>query len=262
MQDFLNPLKQKNKISGEELSVDPKVINLPALCLPSREDGFRHGVATDFIEDFWDQRKNQEQHYAFLSKTKNCTGCVAEALRAGGLDSYIESPNVWFIQDAKTLLAWVRKAKAKIDELNALEDDIYARMLRLIQDPDVMLNLPQGIPSFEEWKEDSDEVVSHRLVAQRKEQVAELDTLLKAYPNATNNLDRFVLLIKMQSLVYSHMTKKPRSDRAAAVKRLGARVTLVLWGVSYDVKNVQYNSTEESDQALREYSQAMRELAW
>jgi hypothetical protein len=212
-------------------------IKLPTLSLPPSDEGFRHGVDVDRIERFWKRRSNldvanRERKYAFLSKKQNCTGCVVEALRAGGLDCYIEKPNNWFVQDAKTLLTWVREAEAKIKWLNELQSAVNDKMDQLVVDPKIRVPEQQKsiIPRYEEWKADSDRNVSFRAFAQRKEQIAALDAVIKDYHSTaeTDKLTRFVLLVKMQSLIYSHMTLKPRSDRAEAVKRLGLRVTLVL----------------------------------
>ena len=49
--------------------------------------------------------------------------------------------------------------------------------------------------------------------------------LIRDYPTARTDLERFGSLIKMQSEVYSHFSSKPNSDRKDAVSKLGARVT-------------------------------------
>ena len=75
--------------------------------LKTKQNPADRGIDAGLIEKFWLQRLDNKPKYAFLSLDKNCTGCVAEALCAGGLDKYVPAPNNWFIQDAVTLLAWV-----------------------------------------------------------------------------------------------------------------------------------------------------------
>jgi hypothetical protein len=73
------------------------------------------GVDASAIEDFWLDRLDNRPRYSFLSKTKNCTGCVADALRAGGLDRLVAAPKAWLVQDAYSLLAWVLKAQMRLE---------------------------------------------------------------------------------------------------------------------------------------------------
>src|SRR5262249_52827237 len=152
---------------------------------------------------FWMRRVKlpvgtRERKYVFLSKKQNCTGCVVEALRAGGLDCYIEKPNNWFVQDAKTLLTWGREAEAKIKGLNELQSAVNDKMRELVQATPLLKVHQKCIPSYAEWKEDSDRNVSFRAFAQRKEQIAALDAVIKAYHSDMDNWTwtRFVLLVK------------------------------------------------------------------
>jgi hypothetical protein len=79
---------------------------------PNSPDG-DEGLDAEAIEDFWLDRLDNRPKYAFLSRRKNCTGCVADALRAGGLEQYVPAPNNWVVQDAGSLLAWVLKAEQR-----------------------------------------------------------------------------------------------------------------------------------------------------
>jgi hypothetical protein len=82
--------------------------------LKTKQNPGEQGLDAGLIEQFWLQRLENRPRYAFLSLDKNCTGCVAEALRAGGLDQYVPVPNNWFIQDAGTLLTWVLEAEKRL----------------------------------------------------------------------------------------------------------------------------------------------------
>lgn len=201
-------------------------IELPALRLPTASRGLRFGVDVPRIESFWEDRLQTSPQYAFLSTKQNCTGCVVDALRAGGLDRYLDDPNKWVVQGAGSLLAWVQGAKAKLDGLNqrqaSVERFMADRLARHRGDG------PLPIPSFQEWQRESDQNVRFGLVASRKDQIAAIDEMVKDYPNAKDPVSRCVLLVKMQHEIYSHLINKPTSDRRAAVEALGTRVTSAL----------------------------------
>lgn len=72
------------------------------------------GLDAESIEDFWLSRLGNRPKYSFLSLNKNCTGFVADALRAGGLEQYVPAPRNWFVQDAASLLAWVLAAERRL----------------------------------------------------------------------------------------------------------------------------------------------------
>lgn len=74
----------------------------------------RAGLDAAAIERFWLDRLANRPKYAFLSLRQNCTGCVADALRAGGLKQYVPAPNNWFVQDAGSLFSWVLSAEREL----------------------------------------------------------------------------------------------------------------------------------------------------
>jgi hypothetical protein len=129
------------------------------------------------------------------------------------------------IQGAAGLLEAVNKAKANLDQLNQLRDSIDQKMAQLLQQHP---NVPKSVPTLKQWKTASDQNIRFSSVAARKDQIAALDKLIDDYPNTHTNTIRFVMLSRMQSEIYSHLTNKPNSDRKAAVERLGASVTAVL----------------------------------
>ncbi|QEH37619.1 hypothetical protein OJF2_62100 [Aquisphaera giovannonii] len=228
-------------------------IELPELRLPSHRGPLQFGVDVACMANFWEDRLRTSPKYAFLSKDMNCTGCVVDALRAGGLDHYLDDPGSWVIQGASSLLTWVRDAGTKLTELNrrqAAVDD-YMRNVRMsYHGPQ-----PLQVPRLEDWKRDSDSKVSFRPFASRSEQVAALDAMIKDYPNARDDLTRCVLLVKMQHEIYSHLTTKPNSDRREAVKTLGAQVTASLERLDLDGDEL-----ENLDDARRRW--IIRTMAW
>jgi hypothetical protein len=209
-----------------------------------------YGVSASRIEEFWEKRLH-EKMYAFFSARYNCTGCVWEALKAGGLGYYHGISDSIFIQGAAGLLEAVNKAKGNLDQLNDLQHSIAMKMLELQKKyPDAS----RRIPSLADWKKSSDLNVKFRAVAARKEQIAALDDLIGDYPNARKDSIKFVMLLRMQAEIYSHLTTKPNSDRKKAVERLGASVTEVINRLP---KFVSLDGLSDS-----EYGWAMNTFGW
>lgn len=80
------------------------------------------GLDAELIERFWLDRLQNMPKYSFFSLRNNCTGCVADALRAGGIEQYVPSPTNWFVQDARSLYTWVSAASNHLgpaDDKNA-----------------------------------------------------------------------------------------------------------------------------------------------
>jgi hypothetical protein len=197
-------------------------IKLPILTLSA--GALPYGVSAGRIEAFW-QARLAGKMYAFFSAKYNCTGCVWEALKAGGLGYYHDIADSMFIQGAAGLLEAVNKAKANLDKLNQVRQAVDARMTQLQQN---YPTAPAVVPTIAQWKKLSDQNVKFSSMSSRKEQVLALDKLIQDYPNARLNEMKFVMLFAMQGEIYSHLTNKPKSDRRAAVEQLGASVTAVL----------------------------------
>ena len=213
------------------------------------QPGLTYGVSTNRISKFWKQQKN-ESTYAFFSARYNCTGCVWEALKAGGLNYYHDIDDSVFIQGAAGLLEAVKKAKANIDKLNRSRLSIEMLMADLRYKYPAAL---QSIPTIAQWKTASDKNVRFRAVAARKEQIAALDKLIKDYPNAKTVEEKYVLLFTMQREIHSHIKKKADSDRREAVERLGATVSSVL-------RNLPVPDLQQLSE--RQYSWVMNTLGW
>ncbi|GGF46448.1 hypothetical protein GCM10011611_61130 [Aliidongia dinghuensis] len=76
-------------------------------------DSDADGLDAQAIEAFWLERLQNPPKYSFISTRNNCTGCVADALRAGGLENWVNMPQANFVQDAGDLLAWLLEAEQK-----------------------------------------------------------------------------------------------------------------------------------------------------
>jgi hypothetical protein len=207
-----------------------------ALDLPVADPSFATPDATPFgvnvrrIERYWKSLLalppgHRDRRFGALSKRHNCNGVVVEALLVGGLWMYADPPENLIYQDARTLLRWVEKAKARIDAMNRHYQDLSQDLLGLppLADED------RQIPSLKEWKQDSEKNV--RFYARRIDQVARLDELIPVYHKARragNNHKALNTLLRMQWQIYEHLATKPRSDRRQAVLRLAQRVLAVL----------------------------------
>ena len=230
----LNFEKDKRGVGGFFGLSEPNYrIPLPTLHMSA--EGFRYGLDVARTQKFWRARLANPPQYALLSKKMNCTGCVAEVLDAGGLSYYARKPVNLFVQDARTLLTWVQMAEREMRRRNERQRLIEEKMREVESDAKRQAFMgtlpgPAEIPSLAEWKKDSDEKVSFRKFAGRREQVAALDRLIEVYHSRRGYypLTQYALLIGMQDEIYSHLTLKPQSDRRRAVIKLGATVTTVL----------------------------------
>ena len=166
-------------------------IKLPVLELSNGT--LTYGVSASRIAAFWEDRLN-ERMYAFFSAKYNCTGCVWEALKAGGLYYYHTMADSIFVQGAAGLLQAVNKANANLYQLNQLENAVASKMAVL---KEKYPTAPNSVPTLLEWKTLSDQNLKFKPIAGRKDQVLALDKLIKDYPNADTDTIRFVMLSRM-----------------------------------------------------------------
>lgn len=82
--------------------------------LKTKQNDNDTGLDAQAIDDFWTARLANRPTYSFLSRKNNCTGCVADALRAGGMDQIVTMDKPTFVQDARGLLAWCLKAQTRL----------------------------------------------------------------------------------------------------------------------------------------------------
>jgi hypothetical protein len=225
--NFMNPKAQAMGI----IAPPHYAIDLPAALLPPREGENLFGVSVRGIERYWKRLlalppDHPERIYGMLSTTRNCNAVVAEALMAGGLWMYATPPDNTFFQDARTLLRWAEKARDRIEAMNN-EYNVIAP--QLAQSGGLLDLHNQTIPTLKEWQTASDKGIS--FWSSRKEQVATLDYLITLYHRAHVRGDRPAecrILMAMQVQIYSHLTRKPKSDRRQAVLDLARRVYAVL----------------------------------
>jgi hypothetical protein len=228
--------KDKNVMADWGMREPNRTIELPTLFLQQRGKGMmrslHHGVDVEEIVEFWDIRKVTMTSYTLMSTKENCTGCVVEALRAGGLDSYLKNPNNWFIQDARTLWTWANDAVERIKLANERQQKIEVMMEQLILKhgawaTQMQMHTNPTIPSLQEWKTESDQNIKYRAVARRIDQVKRLDELIEEYHKNNDPLTRLRCVVQMLIQINLHLVQKPNSDRRLAVERLGVRTYFV-----------------------------------
>lgn len=211
-------------------AVDPNyTIEVPVAVAPALKPGDPlFGVSVHRMERFWKRLmmlppNNPARRYAAVSTHQNCNGVVVDALRAGGLGMFATPPNNHVYQDARTLVQWARKATDRINEMNQQHEEI----MRLVGGSQRLVD--RTIPTPEQWVKDSDMGIA--FYARRKEQVAQLDMYIRLYHRALREKKRRMqaeFLFLMQIEIYSHLTRKPKSDRRQAVLNLAARVHAVM----------------------------------
>jgi hypothetical protein len=207
------------------------MIDLPAALLPPREGEPLFGVSIRGIKRYWTRLlalppDHPERIYGMLSPTRNCNAVVAEALMAGGLWMYATPPDNTLFQDARTLLRWAEKAR---DRIEAMNNEYNAIAPQLARSGGLLDAHNRTIPTLKEWQTESDKGIS--FWSRRIEQVATLDYLITLYHRADASGDRPAkchILMAMQVQIYSHLTRKPKSDRRQAVLNLARRVYAVL----------------------------------
>jgi hypothetical protein len=206
-------------------------IELPAALLPPRAGGNLFGVSIPGIKRYWEALlalppDHPERLFGMLSTTRSCNGVVTEALLSGGLWMYATPPDNTLFQDARTLLRWAETGRDRIEEMN---NEYKAIGPQLALSAGLLNPHEQTIPTLKEWQAASDKGVS--FWSRRIEQVAALDQLITLYHQARARDDRPAecrLLMAMQVQIYSHLSRKPKSDRRQAVLDLARRVYAVL----------------------------------
>jgi hypothetical protein len=225
--NFMNPNFHANNVVGPP----HYMIDLPGAKVPPGPGENLFGVSIPGIKNYWKRLlalppDHPERVYGMLSTTRNCNAVVAEALMAGGLWMYATPPDNTLFQDARTLLRWAEKA---LDRIEAMNNEYNTIAPQLAQSGGLLDLEKPTIPTPKEWETESDKGIS--FWSRRIEQVATLDVLIGLYHHAHARDDRLAearLLMGMQVQIYSHLTRKPNSDRRQAVLNLARRVYAVL----------------------------------
>ena len=162
-------------------------------------------------------------------KGTNCCGMTALALGIGGLSSFAKPPSNIIYQGSRTLIDWVEKAVEKIDTLNAQRELIRSA-------PEYANTIAwDTLPTFKVW-----EAASKVMIGWRKDQIAKIDTILKAgVPSVPQQRSSFANVLgsdqnslfekyaELYGHCFDHLAMKPTSDRRKAVLKLAKTLEML-----------------------------------
>jgi hypothetical protein len=159
-------------------------------------------------------------------KGTNCCGMTALALGIGGLSAFAKPPSNIIYQGSRTLIAWVETAVEKINTLNTQRNFIRSA-------PEYKnATAWEAMPTLATWVSES-----KVMIGARKEQIAQIDTILRAgVVGVAAQPDRLVSILgaeensvlekyaRLYELCFNHLASKPKSDRRKAVLKLAKTV--------------------------------------
>ena len=225
------------------------------------------GLDVDAIWTWWfnilmlppnDPRRQYCKISTMDSAAVNCCGMVGLGLREGGLGSYASEPTNIFYQGSASLLRWVNRAVARINELNDQRRTIMAssdyRTLQSITEGEQAADFHcySDLPSLDAWKKLSAVQEGLRTgFARRKDQVAEIDRLLPLYHEARRAAkaasaaaggapaasdDWMSLLTQIHDQCFQHLIQKPTSDRRRAMIMLAKTIHDAIYGFNWVIR--------------------------
>lgn len=222
------------------------------------------GLNLERICDWWGVfRRSQTLQYQFVSQTMNCASVVGTALMVGGATLFTgrrfnQMSHLWHtpldvLAFAEEINQGMRQMSRYVRDIQVAEPAFRVEQMpsiaqRLLRSTDWRTSMATNnlgeydLMNYDNWVALSDQHVKRFLgFARRKEQVAQIDTLLQEYHNldwvpaflgglATEGtwVKKVDLLNKMLVQVHEHMREKPQSDRAEAVFILGKQLVDVL----------------------------------
>jgi hypothetical protein len=162
-------------------------------------------------------------------KGTNCCGMVALALGVGRLDVFATPPSNTVYQGSRTLIEWVEKAVKKINTLNSQRNLIRST-------PEYTTTTAwDTLPTFKVW-----EAASKVMIGWRKDQIAKIDTILKAgVPPVPQRRSSFRSVLdgaqnpvlekyaELYGHCFEHLAMKPTSDRRKAVLKLAKTLEML-----------------------------------
>jgi len=162
-------------------------------------------------------------------KGTNCCGMTALALGIGGLSAFATPPSNTVYQGSRTLIEWVEKAVEKINTLNTQRNLIRSA-------PEYANTIAwDTLPTFKVW-----EAASKVMIGWRKDQIAKIDTILKAgVPPVPQQRSSFASVLgseqnpvlekyaELYGHCFDHLAMKPTSDRRKAVLKLAKTLEML-----------------------------------
>jgi hypothetical protein len=215
------------------------------------------GLNLERILDWWEVfQRTQNPGYRMVSQTMNCASVVGRALEAGGASLFTRGldERTWFWNTPLDVLNFAQQLQEQTRFLASYRRFFRGAVLplregglhrlrpldwRASMSPTPIARFTGDLMTYTKWVELSDRNIKTFFgYARRKEQVAEIDVLLKQYhelawPHGLDNRERrYVektrLLNAILEQVHDHMREKPNSDRAEAVFILGRQVVYLI----------------------------------
>lgn len=183
--------------------------------------------------------------YRFVSKRFNCASIAMAALLAGGAAVFKKPPKAWIYYSPNDILDYARELDRKIQRVNQESNTINAqklgsyRQFTASRDPfggtaPLDLNSADQRDDIEIWRTEEWIRQSAVMIGRRKEQVAEIDRLMRLYWGLgetwtdANSGDKAAYIGEILSNVQTHLITKPSSDRRKAVLILGSQCMAVI----------------------------------
>lgn len=216
---------------------DPKCVEIPVIDVRTM-----YGLDSLRMYRWWEAVTvgPHKKTYDRISTSQNCALIVGSALKAGYAGSFVEAPLANFWMDPNQVWKWANAVRAKIDGLNkkavalGLRDNGMSpneyQDLRAKQADGWNLNVRNDrLISLDAWRRSSYVGV----LAQRKDQVKEIDSLIRSYHTLPQVADgestdmkdkRLKTLDAILQQVYYYVVKKAGNKRFDAITSLGNHV--------------------------------------
>ena len=191
--------------------------------------------------------RNTHHQYKFVSNRFNCSAVAMAGLVAGGSSGFVKPSKAWFYYTPNDIRDYAFDLRNKLNEMNDQAIQINAQLLaqyrsypparRQVGGIDYLHRTLAGdkrvfdIWSEADWRRESGRNV---FIGRRKEQVAAIDTHIRDYWSRgqewdeTNYVYKSMALAEILTQVQDHIIKKPNSDRADAVLKLGSQCMMVV----------------------------------
>jgi hypothetical protein len=185
------------------------------------------GLDTVRMYDWWNVFQScPHPRYQYASKSMNCAGVAAAALKVGGAEAFVAAPKAVLYLDPNQIAKWARQVRAEIDRRNeeaaTIEDAVYHSGDPI---PDADPNF--DLMSYDEWKQLSSKNTG--LLDIRSQKIRQIDGLIKDYHayEWSVGLPKFEVLGKIMDVIHQCVASDPTGKRGDALLTLGKQVIVV-----------------------------------
>ncbi len=211
------------------------------------------GLCESNMRDWWKLYSNRvinhraHHEYRLVSKKFNCSAVAMAGLVAGGCNHFVKSSKAWFYYTPNDIRDYVFRLRDKLNLINGQAGQINAQLLAQYRTYQPARRQRGGIDylnrtiagdtrvfdiwSEADWRRESGRNV---FIGRRKEQIAVIDAQMSEYWGRGQEWDEYNYPYKSDAIsqiltqVQDHIIKKPNSDRADAVLKLGSQCMMVV----------------------------------